>query len=93
MYAVIFTSELSNDAADYEEASARMVELSRTQPGFIDITSARGADGSGITVCYWESLDAIDRWRRNTEHEAVQQVGRLRWYERYDVKVCEVLER
>ncbi len=32
------------------------------QDGFLGMDSARGEDGVGITVCYRESLEAIEAW-------------------------------
>lgn len=93
MYAVVFTSRLSADADGYDEASDRMVELCACQPGFVSVDSVRGADGRGITVCLWESLEAIAAWRADAEHAAARREGIERWYEEYDLLVCEVLDR
>lgn len=65
-YAVIFTSQRTgSDDVSYGEMAARMVELAAQQPGFLGVESVRDADGVGITVSYWESLDAIRNWKRN----------------------------
>ena len=53
----------------------RMAELARQQPGFLGAKSVLGADGFGITVSYWESGDAIQRWKAHSEHELAQQAG------------------
>jgi heme-degrading monooxygenase HmoA len=54
------------------------------------VESVRGADGVGITVSYWESLEAIRLWRRHLEHVAVQEQGRAKWYSSYRLRVCRV---
>lgn len=90
MYAVIFSSVLSEDDSGYSEAAERMVALCSRQPGFLEMESVRGDDGHGLTICYWESLEAIEAWRRNAEHAAARAEG-SRWYERYRLTVCEVL--
>jgi heme-degrading monooxygenase HmoA len=90
-YAVIFTSRRS--AADddgYEAMAQRMVELASTQPGFLGLESVRGADGVGITVSYWESLEAVRRWGANAEHRVAQAGGRERWYSAFRLRVCRV---
>ena len=92
MYAVVFTSVLSEDHDGYDVASERMVELCRDQPGFVSVDSVRGADGRGITVCRWESLEAIAAWRAHAEHAEAQRQGAERWYAQYDLMVCEVLD-
>jgi heme-degrading monooxygenase HmoA len=91
MYAVIFASTLSDDDAGYAEAAAEMEARCRRQPGFRGIDSVRGADGHGITVCLWDSLEAIAAWRDDLEHAAARAEGRQRWYESYELTVCEVL--
>ena len=92
-YAVIFSSKRTQeDAEAYEEDAKAMVELAAEQPGFLGIESARGADGFGITVSYWDSLEAIRSWKAVPAHAAVQARGRKQFYERYEVRVA-VVER
>ena len=54
-----------------------MVELAEQQPGYLGIEAFR--DGLGITVSYWQSLDAIKAWKQNVEHLNAQQHGRDKW--------------
>ena len=92
-FAVIFSSMRTREAYEgYEAAAKAMVELASKQPGFLGIESARGADGFGITVSYWESLEAIRAWKDVPAHAAIQAAGRKTFYERYEVRVC-VVER
>ena len=90
-YAVIFSSQRNgHDDAGYGEAAQRMVELAAQQPGFLGVESARGADGFGITVSYWESEEAIAAWRRHAEHAATRAHGRVHWYDQYELRVAKV---
>lgn len=92
-YAVIFSSHQSKNADDlkgYGETSDAMVELAKKQPGFLGIESARGADGFGVTVSYWDSLEAISAWKANEKHRSAQERGKSVFYERYSVRVCSV---
>ena len=90
-YAVIFTSlRTPADPAGYEITADRMLELARQQPGFLGVESARGADGLGITVSYWQSEEAIRRWREHAEHRLAQQQGREKWYARFSLRICRV---
>ena len=91
-YAVIFTSRKREYANDYEQTAERMKELSREQPGFLGISSARSADGIGITVCYWESMEAIKNWKANNEHLYAQEMGKKEWYESYSIRIAKVEE-
>jgi heme-degrading monooxygenase HmoA len=90
-FAVIFTSlRKDNDTAEYEAMAARMAELAAMQPGFLGVESARGSDGMGITVSYWESLAAIQAWGRNLEHLEAQANGRTRWYKMFHLRISRV---
>ncbi|MDE2610685.1 MAG: antibiotic biosynthesis monooxygenase [Burkholderiales bacterium] len=87
-YAVIFTSIRTDGDNGYEKMSNAMVQLAAQQPGFLGVESAR--DGLGITVSYWESLEAIAAWKQNTAHLVAQQRGRDTWYETFKVRICRV---
>ena len=87
-YAVIFTSVRTDVVNGYGDMAARMVELAHEQPGFLGVESARNE--VGITVSYWESLDAIRVWKQQAEHQIAQQTGRDHWYERYKTRICKV---
>ena len=89
-YAVIFTSRRANADPAYEEMAVRMEELARSQPGFLGIQSARGPDGSGITVSYWQTEAAIAGWKENAEHVLAQERGRTDWYASYEVRIARV---
>ncbi len=88
-FAVIFTSRLVSGEG-YGALAARMEELARAQPGYLGHESARGADGLGITVSYWESEDAVRAWRGNAEHLAAQEAGQERFYDWFRLDVCRV---
>ncbi len=89
-YAVIFTSQRRPGDAGYGETADRMVELARQQPGFIAVRSSRDASGLGITVSYWDSLQAIAAWRAVAEHRAARDQGRAQWYAGYELQVVRV---
>ena len=89
-YAVIFTSTRTDVVDGYDDMSAKMVEMAAAQPGFLGVESARGDDGLGITVSYWESEEAIANWRANAEHRLAQSHGRDQWYEEFVTRVAKV---
>jgi len=66
----------------------RMVELASEQPGFLGIEAAR--ESLGITVSYWESLEAIRNWKENAEHREAQRLGYRQWYSSFRVRVARV---
>ncbi|MBO6879527.1 antibiotic biosynthesis monooxygenase [Winogradskyella sp.] len=87
-YAVIFTSTQTEDTEGYAEMAEKMEALAKQQKGYLGIESAKNK--VGITVSYWESLEAIKNWKANTEHLFAQQKGREQWYNWYNVRICKV---
>lgn len=88
-YAVIFSSERSDDDEGYAETDARMMELAAAQPGFLGIESVHEGN-AGISISYWESETAIRDWKQQVEHLEAQRNGRERWYRSYRVRVARV---
>ncbi|MCY9404470.1 antibiotic biosynthesis monooxygenase, partial [Bacillus spizizenii] len=66
------------------------VSLAADQPGFLGVESIREADGRGITVSYWGSIDAINHWKQHTEHQEAKEKGKSVWYESYAVRIAKV---
>ncbi|WP_296380310.1 antibiotic biosynthesis monooxygenase [Winogradskyella sp.] len=87
-FAVIFTSTHTEHTKGYAEMAEKMESLAKQQKGYIGVDSAK--NDVGITVSYWESLDAIKNWKANTEHLFAQQKGREQWYNWYNVRICKV---
>lgn len=85
-YAVIFSSVRTEDNDGYGDMAEHMVELATRQPGFLGVESARNE--IGITVSYWESLEAIRQWKAHAEHLAAQRLGREKWYRAYKTRIC-----
>jgi heme-degrading monooxygenase HmoA len=87
-YAVIFSTVRTTVDDGYLETAHRMEKLAKLQPGYLGIESAR--DGLGITVSYWESLEAILNWKNNVEHTVAREKGRALWYKKYQLRICKV---
>ncbi|WP_300500795.1 antibiotic biosynthesis monooxygenase [Marinobacter sp.] len=87
-YAVIFSSHRTKGDNGYGEMADRMVELAEQQPGFLGIESVK--EDLGITVSYWESLDAIKNWKNNAEHREAQRLGHQQWYSGFRVRIAKV---
>lgn len=89
-WAVIFASVRTEGDKGYGETADRMVELSRSMPGFLGMEHARGADGVGITLCYWSSPEAIAAWKAHVEHRAAQERGVAEWYASFRLRIAKV---
>ena len=87
-YAVIFSTILQDNMDGYIEMAERMEVLAQQQPGYLGIESARNT--IGITVSYWESLEAITQWKNNIEHTEARNLGREKWYKQYQLRICKV---
>lgn len=87
-YAVVFTTLVTNDLADYQETAGRMEELAKQQPGYLGVESARSE--VGITVSYWKDLDSVTKWKNNIQHSEARERGRKQWYRQYQLRICKV---
>ena len=87
-FAVIFTSKLNKFDEDYYKTANRMLELAKQQEGFLGIETAR--EQIGITVSYWESEQAILKWKQHSEHGIAINNGKEKWYDNYTVRICKV---
>jgi heme-degrading monooxygenase HmoA len=89
-YAVIFTSTKKETADEdgYETMAKKMEELAMQMPGYISHESARNE--IGITISYWESLEAIKNWKQQSDHLLAQKLGKEIFYSNYKVRICKV---
>ncbi len=89
-YAVIFTSIRNDNNDGYDEWDNRMFELVENEEGYLGYESYRNPDGKGVTISYWKDLESLSHWRNNKLHQQAQELGRLKWYEHYRIRVCKV---
>ena len=85
-YAVIFSNIRTEVEEGYEMTAWDMVDLATKQPGYLGHESVR--DGLGITVSYWASLEAIQAWKKQTDHFVAQRMGREKWYKAYTTRIA-----
>lgn len=89
-YAVMFSSQKSENSQGYDDMAKLVVELAETMNGYIGHESSRDQTGFGITISYWHSEDAIKAWHTNAKHQIAQKLGKERWYDHYVVRVAKV---
>ncbi len=85
-YAVIFTNKKHANTEGYHEMARLMEKLAKKQAGYLGFESAR--EDIGISVSYWESLEAIAHWKNNIEHKIAQKKGKESWYAWYKIRIC-----
>ena len=89
-YIVIFTSQLKENTEGYDEMASKMENLVNKQPGFLGMDSVRGGS-TGITLSYWESLEAINNWKKNEQHQKAKLLGVSKWYTNYETTTCIII--
>lgn len=87
-YAVIFSSEKSEDRDGYAEMDELTMLLASEQPGYLGYESVSDGQRS-IFISYWESKEAIDGWSAHATHKLAKS-NAARWYLRYLSQVCRV---
>ena len=85
-YVVIFSSIRTEITENYLETSTMMLELAKTQNGYLGVESAR--DELGLTVSYWKDLESIKKWKQHTDHLVAQRRGRHEWYKTYKIRIA-----
>lgn len=86
-YAVIFTSFLHEESTGYADAANYALSLAKGQPGFLGYEGTR--NGMGISVSYWDSLEAIRAWKEHPEHVVLQK-QEAKWFRESKIRVCRV---
>ena len=87
-FAVIFSTILKEDISGYQDMANKMEDLAKLQDGYLGIESARNE--IGITVSYWKNEQAILDWKNNIEHKEARQLGKEKWYKKYQLRICKV---
>ena len=72
----------------YTQMANEILALAKQQPGFLGFESAR--DEIGVSVSYWQDLEAIKAWREHSYHLVAQQKGKQQWYKNYRIRIARV---
>jgi heme-degrading monooxygenase HmoA len=91
-YAVIFTSQRTSVDDNYAHTSDHLDQHAKQYSGFLGIQSVRDANGFGISVSYWKTLDDIAQWKSDLKHIAAKQKGKKDWYSYYNIRISKVEE-
>ena len=91
MIVTVFRSRLMPGHKDeYVALVDRMQQIAKTIPGYISHKGFWADDGERVTIVEFEHEEGQKAWRTNAEHMQAQRLGRTKFYEAYDIKVCEV---
>lgn len=89
-YAVIFNSHRTEVEDGYHEMNEKLFALAEKQTGYLGMNSFRNADGVGVSILYWKTLEDIKAWGQHPEHLIAQKLGREKWYHSYRIRICKV---
>jgi heme-degrading monooxygenase HmoA len=91
MIVTVFRSRLMPGLQDeYVALVDRMQQIARSIPGYISHKGFWADDGERVTIVEFEHEAGQKAWRTNAEHMAAQRLGRTKYYETYDIQVCDV---
>ncbi|UCH21297.1 MAG: antibiotic biosynthesis monooxygenase [Deltaproteobacteria bacterium] len=94
MYAVIFEVEVKPERKEeyLQIASELSNELSKID-GFISVERFQSLVNESrlASLSFWESEEAISKWRNNLNHKVAQQKGRSELFSGYRLRVAHVV--
>jgi heme-degrading monooxygenase HmoA len=94
VYAVIFKSKRQDANHDlYYQHNDALEEKIKSLPGYIKHSGIRHPETrQGVTIAYFNSLEAIDNWRKDSEHLDAKKLAKDNFYENYSVEITEVID-
>ena len=94
-YAVIFRSKRQDANHElYYQHDGKLEEKIKSLPGYISHFGIRHPETrEGVTVAYFDSLDAIDSWRKDAEHMDAKKLAKSDFYENYSVEITKVIDQ
>ena len=92
MIVTVFRSRLMPGLQEeYLALVERMRQIAVTIPGYISHKGFWAEDGERVTIVEFEHEEGQRAWRTHPEHVEAQRQGRLKYFEAYDIQVCNVL--
>jgi heme-degrading monooxygenase HmoA len=84
----VFRSRLLESATDaYSAHAARISELARSMPGYVEHKIFIAADGERVTLVTFADRESHNAWRDHPDHRAAQRAGVAAYYSEYSVAV------
>ena len=94
MYAVIFEVEPApGRRQDYLEIAAQLRPELEKIDGFISVERFQSLTQPGkiLSLSFWRDEAAVERWRRQEQHQAAQRAGRTGIFHTYRLRVADVV--
>jgi len=94
MIVVIFEVYPSKEGkGEYLAIASRLKEFLKDRPGFISIERFQSLadENKLLSLSFWESEEAVQSWRNLLEHRMAQKKGMKELFEKYRIRVAQVL--
>jgi heme-degrading monooxygenase HmoA len=72
------------------EAIGRMIRLATRTEGFLGLETANRDDGTTVMRSYWETAEALDRWKLACDGALAESCGLQSWYHAFGLSVRKV---
>jgi heme-degrading monooxygenase HmoA len=91
MIVTVFRHRLNPDRRDeYAALLTRIVELSKTIPGYVSQKRFTADDGERVTIVEFATEEGQRAWATHPEHVAAMRLGREKLYADFKIQVCDV---
>jgi heme-degrading monooxygenase HmoA len=86
----VFRSRLRPDADAYADHAARIAELARAMPGYVEHKAFTAPDGERVTLVTFADRASHRAWAEHPVHRDAQRAGIREYYEEYSISVGDV---
>jgi heme-degrading monooxygenase HmoA len=91
MIVTVFRHRVAPDARDeYAALLTRIVELSKTIPGYVSQKRFTADDGERVTIVEFATEEGQQAWATHPEHVEAMKLGHLKLYSEFKIQVCDV---
>ncbi len=93
MIVVIFRFHLmpNADLKKFGSLSEKMGKIVSNMPGFLSVKDFSAEDGEVVVIAEFDSLESVDAWKSHPQHQAVQKLGREKFFSDYHIQVCDLI--
>ncbi|TCB50571.1 antibiotic biosynthesis monooxygenase family protein [Acinetobacter terrestris] len=88
-YIVIFKAKINILDDEYSRTAQLLREKALTQFNCQKFEAITENDFE-IALSYWNTLEDIQTWHKDAEHQAAQRLGKQKWYKDFSVEICEI---
>ena len=90
-YAVIFHAKLADLDPTYFALSQELRRRAMNEFGCLEFVSLESKRGVETTISYWSSLEQIQAWRQDPQHQQAQAMGKAKWYAFVETQIVDLL--